>query len=86
METIENTTFQGEAIMVDGKQFKSCLFEECTLVFAGGELPEFQNCQFENISMQFDGAAAKTLKFLSGLSAGGFSAAVENIIGGVRAK
>lgn len=80
----ENQTFQDEAILVDGKQYKNCVFQDVTLIYEGGQLPTFVNCQFRGVDMQFAQAAANTLKFLSGLNKGGFKAAVDSILKGVR--
>lgn len=86
MTSVENKTFQSESVPVDGQEFKSCTFNDATLVYGGGALPTFVNCQFSGVSLHFEGAAGKTLQFLSGLSAGGFAPAVEKIVEGVRSQ
>ncbi|MCB0116805.1 MAG: hypothetical protein R2873_26965 [Caldilineaceae bacterium] len=84
MERIENQTFHNEAVSVDGKQFIACVFDNCTLAYAGGEVPAFHKCQFVDVSLQFSESAVDTLKFLSGLREGVFTQAVDKIIQGVR--
>ncbi|NDJ84933.1 MAG: hypothetical protein GYB66_03515 [Chloroflexi bacterium] len=84
MEVVENQTFRSETITVDDTQFKNCLFDNASLVYAGGALPSFVDCQFRSVSLQFTAAAANTLEFLGGLRRGGFAPAVDKIINGVR--
>lgn len=84
MASVENTVFQNEAVAVDGTQFKNCTFSNATLVFAGGDLPSFVDCQFRSVALEFDGAAVNTFKFLTGMQAGGFSQAVSGILAGIR--
>lgn len=84
MERIENQTLRNEAVSVDGKQFVACVFDNCTLSYAGGEVPVFNNCRFVDVSLQFSDSAVGTLKFLSGLREGVFTQAVDKIIQGVR--
>lgn len=84
METIANANFRGERVVVDGKRFQRCSFENTTLVFAGDTLPAFVDCQFADVTLQFDGAAARTLRFISGLHKGGFSQAVDGVFKSIR--
>lgn len=86
METFEKQTFDGDVISVDGKQFKTCRFVNVTFVYAGGQLPTFTNCQFSGVSLQFEGPAARTVRYLNGLHRGGFSAAVTSVLDGIRGK
>jgi hypothetical protein len=82
--SVENQTFQDDAILVDGNQYRNCVFIDTTLIYEGGKLPTFVNCQFRGVDLQFAESAANTLKFLSGLNKGGFQAAVDAILKGVR--
>ena len=84
MNTVENETFQNKAVTVDGIEFKGCLFENSALVYNGGELPSFIDCQFNGITLKFSDAAANTLDFLSGLRKGGFAPAVDKIVNEIR--
>lgn len=86
VDHVENQTFRNEMVTVDGRQFKACTFDNTTLVFTGETLPTFVDCRFSDVSLRFEGAAASTLKFLSGLSVGGFAQAVDNIFDGVRTR
>lgn len=84
MNTIENQIYRATSVEVDNTVFENCVFEGASLVFAGGSLPRFVDCQFHNVSLEFTDAAANTLSFLSGLRKGGFAPAVDKILKGVR--
>ncbi len=84
MQRVENKIFQNERVMVDGKQFVNCDFVGASLVYSGGTIPAFEQCQFSGVSLQFGDAAANTLRFLSGIRAGGFTPAVDRILEKVR--
>jgi hypothetical protein len=84
MADVENKTFNNETVHVDGNSYIGCTFTRTTLIFSAGEMPEFANCEFEQITLDFDGAAQNTLLFLSGLYRGGFQRGVETIFDGIR--
>lgn len=84
MERIENQTFRNEVVSVDGKRFVACVFDSCTLLYAGGDVPVFSQCRFIEVSLQFTDSAVDTIKFLSGLREGVFTQAVDKIIQGIR--
>jgi hypothetical protein len=84
METLTNETYRDVLISVDGKTFEKCVFDQATLVYAGGDLPVFKNCKFNNISLQYGKAAADTLRVLAELKAAGFGASVNNLIDRVK--
>lgn len=86
MAHIEDKTFRNEVLTVDGTQYTRCVFQGATLVYAGGDLPTFVDCRFDNVALQFDGAAARTVSFLAGLRDGGFSVAVSKIVAVIRGR
>jgi len=61
--------------VIDGNHYVDCRFENCTLVFRGGEVPRITGCHFENCQWQFEDAAERTLLFMRqlyhGMGAGG---------------
>jgi hypothetical protein len=61
-ETISNVTET-----IDGNQYVNCRFENCQLVFSGGELPTINSCHFDNCRWQFEEAAERTLLFMKNL-------------------
>jgi hypothetical protein len=85
MERVENLRFEGEEIPVDGKGFANCRFVNSTLLYGGGPQPTFEGCRFENVSLQFQGEAVNTLKFLTGLSTNSrFRGAVDRVVRSIR--
>ncbi len=61
--------------VIDGNRYVDCRFENCKMVFRGGEIPLITGCHFENCQWQFDDAAERTLLFMRqlyhGMGAGG---------------
>lgn len=84
MELVENKLFHGETLVVDGKAFKSCDFENTIFIYSGGQRPTFADCQFINVDLQFEDSAANTLQFLSNLRGVGFTQAVDSMLAGVK--
>lgn len=86
MADIENKTFNNETVHVDGNSYIGCTFTRSTLVYSAGEIPEFANCEFDRVTLDFDGAAQNTMTFLSGLYRGGFERGIETIFDAMRRK
>jgi hypothetical protein len=63
---IENETFRGDAVRLDGKKFLCCTFEDCVLYY-GGERCEWENSRFLNCRIVIDGKAHNTIQVLVGL-------------------
>lgn len=84
MERVESKIFQNERVIVDDKQFFDCDFVNASLVYNGGTIPAFEQCQFNGVSLQFGDAAANTLRFLSGLRSGGFMPAIDRVLNSAR--
>jgi hypothetical protein len=82
--TLRGVTFAAVEVAVDGKRFESCIFNRSALVYGGGALPTFVNCKFNGVSLQFAGAAANTLAYLSGMHQGGFPRAVTKLMDNIR--
>lgn len=57
-------TYKNQTIQVDGQQFVECVFEKCTLEFAGEALPYFERCTLVDARWSFVGAAGITIGFL----------------------
>jgi len=62
------STFKGSRQPVDGFKFDRCTFDDCTLVYSGGEIPAFVKCSFTDTQFEFEGAAARTLVLLQAMS------------------
>jgi hypothetical protein len=72
---ISGKTMTNATEVIDGNHYTDCRFENCTMVYRGGEVPHITGCQFSNCSWEFDGAAERTLLFMRqmyhGMGAGG---------------
>lgn len=62
-----NSVFRGGQIPIDGEHFEHCTFENCVLVYAGGQLPTMSSCTFVDCNWHFDGPSARTCAFLASL-------------------
>lgn len=65
---ITGSVLSGTRLTVDGFKFDRCRFEQCTLVYSGGEIPAFVNCSFADSQFEFEGAAGRTLVLLQAMS------------------
>jgi hypothetical protein len=63
MELVKQTKSKTTEV-IDGNQYTECRFENCQLVYRGGEIPRISRCHFENCTWQFEEAAERTLLFL----------------------
>lgn len=61
---VTNRLFQAERVSADGIRFVNCAFSGTIIVYSGGEVPVFHNCQLSGVSFDFGGAAGNTLQFL----------------------
>lgn len=59
--------FANEIVRVDGNHYTDCTFTDCTLEFAGHEVPSFERCRFTGSEWVFIEDAASTVAFLSQL-------------------
>lgn len=80
--------FHGQRIQLDGQEFRSCIFEECEIVYSGAGGVVLDSNQFRDCRWTLEGPAASTLKFLSMLheSGGGFRELIENTIAAMTGK
>ncbi len=66
MDILWNTTFENEAVVIDGKHLVDCTLLNCTLEYSGGpvilERTEFRGCHYT-----FFGQAHATVGFLEAL-------------------
>jgi len=69
--------YNHETVMLDGESFEACEFRACRMVYAGGAVPSFRDCQFIDCEWRFDDAAARTLGFMQLLWGVGAKAAVQ---------
>jgi hypothetical protein len=63
MQSVEKQRLNGAVIFLDDKCFIDCVYDQCTLVFSGGDVSWF-NSTFNNCKMQFSGAADRTVNLM----------------------
>lgn len=80
MATFRNETFSDQEIVVDGNLYESCGFFDCTLIYQGGEPPDFLRCSFQGGKVQMEGTASRTARYLNVLYAAGLAQPVEGVI------
>lgn len=80
MATFQNETFSNEKIVVDGNRYVTCTFVDCALIYNGGELPVFDRCDLQGMSLQLGGAALSTMRYLSALHQAGFTKPVDAVL------
>jgi hypothetical protein len=44
-ELVEGEHFKGGEVVIDGKDFRDCVFENCVLVYNGGPAARWINCE-----------------------------------------
>lgn len=66
-ERIQNQQFVGERVVLDGKHFVDCTFENCDLVYRGGVPPNFIRSDFAAPRFVFEDAAQSTVQFMSAI-------------------
>lgn len=64
----EKQTYAAKREVIDGHHYIDCHFEGTTLVYTGGELPDFTRCTFKNYRMEFEGPALNTLAVLRAMA------------------
>jgi hypothetical protein len=57
-------TFANTREIIDNNRYVDCIFNRCTIVYAGGEIPHISGCQFNDCQWQFEDAAERTLVFM----------------------
>lgn len=75
-----STMFTRETLQLDGETYSDCEFKKCRLVYAGGEVPVFQDCKFDDCEWRFEEAAGRTLEHLKVVWNAGGKALVQGMI------
>lgn len=63
METITGLREKDKKIVLDGKLFVDCWFEDCTLLYAGGEYA-WHDTKFVRCKIDFMGPASRVFNFM----------------------
>jgi len=65
MQEISGRTFTNEEqVDSDGVRFVNCDFQSVSLVYRGGDHPEFLDCKTGDVAWLFKGPALKTIQLL----------------------
>jgi hypothetical protein len=76
----DNVSYNHETVVLDGQAFSQCEFQDCRLLYSGGEAPTFDNCKFQACEWKLDGPAAQTLAHLRAVWNAGGKATVQALI------
>jgi hypothetical protein len=71
MTQYSDENFEGAQVELDGNQYVRCNFNNCTMVYRGGEIPVLQHCNFKGENWRFEDAAERTLILLQNFSRAG---------------
>ena len=73
--------------VMDGNTYTQCTFNDCRLVFRGGEIPIFAGCRLDRCIWLWEDAALRTIGFLRGIYSGmgvGGKQMVEEVVREIR--
>ena len=73
-------SFNHQTVELDGETFENCSFAACRLVYAGGELPHFEGCRFDDCDWRFEEGAGRTLAYLKLMWGAGAKPSVQAMI------
>ncbi len=63
----KHCTFRNATVHVDGHRYHGCRFEQCRLVYSGGDLPSLIDCEFDRCRWTLNGAAERTLRLMKAM-------------------
>jgi len=63
MQVLENWMPKDTTVYMDGKRFVRCVLTECKLIYGGGDVM-WEDTQFVNCQLTFDGPAQRTIAYL----------------------
>ena len=72
---INGDTYINQKIVLDGKSFRDCIFQNCILIYGGGQLSMVGNKLF-GVKWEFVDAAARTLGLISSFYQSGDSSKI----------
>jgi len=67
----KNKTFRKKTVLLDGNEYISCRFLDCTIEYRGGGNIVLDSNSFQGCRWSFAGEAANTLAFMGSLYAQG---------------
>ncbi len=72
--------FSHQTVQLDGETFSNCEFSACRMIYAGGDLPIFEDCRFDGCDWKYEDASARTLSYLKLIWGVGAKASVQTTI------
>ncbi len=66
LQTVQNTTFEGEILTIDDTLYTDCVLINCTLEYSGGPVA-FERTKMRGCHYVFFGRARRTVHFLQGV-------------------
>jgi hypothetical protein len=64
LDFVADCNFAGKQVNLDGTVFDKCIFQNCKMIYSGGDLPQMSNCSMNDCQWSFEGPAARTLAFI----------------------
>ena len=88
MAAYKDQKLTNDTVILDGNEFDYCEFDNCKMVYRGGELPRLQHCQFTRCTWHLEDAAQRSVLFLRSIyhSGPGGMELVEGTLKFIRAK
>ncbi len=74
-------TFQKQTVELDGQNFEDCQFEDCRLVYRGGEVPRLLENRYVRCTWDIEDAALRMIGFFATLYINGLGDVVEGFVG-----
>lgn len=81
---IEDRSYTFEEVVIDGNSYLRCSFTNCRLVYSGGEIPMFNDCEFRDSTVAFADQAKLTLLTMNMMYRSGFDDVIEFYLNEVR--
>jgi len=53
-----------DTVVLDGNEFVNCEFDNCKMVYRGGDMPRLQHCHFVRCTWHLEDAAQRSVLFL----------------------
>jgi hypothetical protein len=84
MAEFQNETFTNQRVELDGNAYNNCTFVNSQIVYQGTAPVTLQGVKFDNCTWTFDGAAGRTISFMTVLYRGGMAELMEQTFANIR--
>lgn len=64
----QSNVYIDQEFVIDDNIFRDCAFRRCRLIYRGGKPPVIERCTIIDTEFAFEGAASRTVQFLSSLA------------------